>query len=424
MNNVFALIDCNNFYASCERIFNPKLENKPVVVLSNNDGCVIARSEEAKKLGIKMGQPYFEIKKMAQAGLVHVASSNFGLYGDLSQRVMTTLQYFTDEIEVYSIDEAFLDLSQIKKSDLTAYGQEIRKTIKQWTGIPVSIGIGPTKTLAKAASKVGKKQKQFNGVVNFYNSSETDQLLNSIEVDDIWGVGRQYGRMLKGFGVKTAGDFKNLKPAWVQKKMTKAGLLTWRELNGESLIEQSSGLEKPKSISSSRSFRQPVKSQKELEALIASYTARTAEKLRGDEMLAGEITVYIMTNRFDRENFYANSAKIKLPSPTSYSPDLIFWSQKALSKIYLEGLSYKKAGVYLSGLSNKNCIQSNIFIDEKRDNKKERLMRCLDHLNCRFGNNTIRSAAENFWGVSFLEQHFKSPNYTTWWSDLPKVKTG
>lgn len=419
---MFALIDCNNFYASCERIFNPHLENKAVVVLSNNDGCVIARSEEAKKLGITMGQPYFEIKKMVENNLLYVASSNFSLYGDISQRVMTILHYFIDEIEIYSIDEAFLDLSKIKNSDLTAFCLEIRKTIKQWVGIPVSIGIGSSKTLAKAASKVAKKQTQFAGVVNFIDNPKTDELLNSIAVDDIWGVGRQYGKFLKNFSIKTALDFKKLPPDWVKNTMTISGWRTWQEINGQSLIELDDNPQKPKTVSCSRSFKKPIRKFSEINQLVSSYVAKAAEKLRQDKLLASEIMVYILTNRFDRENFSCKTIKIKLPKPTAFTPQLISGATKALEKIFTEGLEYKKAGIVLCRLVDKNCVQSDLFTDEKKEYKKERLMRCLDNLNNRFGNNTVRLTAECFLGVSFLEQNFKSPSFTTNWQELPLVK--
>ncbi|MFA6321914.1 MAG: Y-family DNA polymerase [Candidatus Buchananbacteria bacterium] len=419
---MFALIDCNNFYASCERLFNPKLENFPVVVLSNNDGCVIARSEEAKKLGIAMGQPYFEIKKLAEQKLVHVASSNFSLYGDISQRVMNILHYFIDEIEIYSIDEAFINLDQIKKSDLTAFGLDIRKTIKQWTGIPVSIGLGSTKTLAKAASKVAKKQPQFGGVVNFINNPAIDSWLDQIAVDDIWGIGRQYGKLLKSLNIATALDFKKLPPDWIKKNLTSAGLTTWQEINGQALVDFEKEKSQAKSIISSRSFKQPIRELGALEKLVASYTARAAEKLRADRLKAKEISVYIRTNRFNRENFYFNSTKIKLNPPTDYSPELITQAQIALKKIFKPGLPYKKAGISLTQLVDKNCIQPNLFENKNLENKKERLMRCLDKLNQKFGSKTIGSAAESFCGVSFLEQSFKSPSYTTDWQELLLVK--
>lgn len=417
--SVFALIDCNNFYASCERIFNPQLEGKPLVVLSNNDGCVIARSEEAKKIGIGMGQPYFQIKNLVNNNQVFAASSNFALYGDISDRVMKTLEYFTDDIEIYSIDEAFLDLSGLKKSELEPYGQEIRKTIRQWVGIPVSIGIAQTKTLAKAASKIAKKNQ--NGVVHFFNPQEIDRQLESIQVDDIWGIGRKYGQTLKKLGVKTALDFKRLKPEWILKKMTSAGFKTWQEINGQDVIGVCLETEKPKSISTSRTFAKEVRSKSQLNALVSSYTARAAEKLRQDEMLANEISVYISTSHFSHEDFYANFYKIKMPQPSAFTPDLICWAQKALDKIFIDGHNYKKAGICLEKLTDKNCVQSNLFCDAQNEIKKTRLMRCLDEINYRFGVNTIKSAAEDEHGTDFLAQNFKSPNYTTNWQDLKIV---
>jgi DNA polymerase V len=283
MQRVYSLIDCNNFYVSCERVFNPKLEGKPVIVLSNNDGCVIARSNESKALGIGMGVPVFKCKDLIKKHKIQVYSSNYTLYADMSQRVMDTLAQFTSDVEVYSIDEAFLSLSEFMSLNLTEYARDIRSTVKRWTGIPVSIGIGSTKTLAKVANKLSKRNPQYGGVFDITSHTQMNELLEQIRVEDIWGIGRQYTKLLNQNGIYTALQLKNASDTWIRKHMSVSGLRTVWELRGISCIPLEEAPPSKKAIISSRSFGRPVESLEELKEAIASYISRASEKLRAQQ---------------------------------------------------------------------------------------------------------------------------------------------
>ena len=418
---MFALVDCNNFYVSCERVFNAALEKKPVVVLSNNDGCVIARSNEAKALGIKMGAPFFQNRELFKKNSVRFFSSNYSLYGDMSCRVMTTLQQFTPDIEMYSIDEAFLSLDGF--TDLTHYGRRIRKTVKQHTGMPVSIGIAPTKTLAKVANKIAKKNLSLQGVLDLAMVEDLDTLLETVAVEDIWGVGCRYAAMLNRHGITNACQLKNADDAFIQKNMTIVGLRTVQELRGESCIELEQSPPPKKAIGSSRSFGTPVEKLEELLESVSDYVSRAAEKLRSQGSAAATVQVYLTTNRYKKEPQYANYLSCTLPAPTSYTPDLIACAQACLKTMYRKGYRYKKTGILLTGLTPANGLQLNLFARRKGNVADQKaLMQAVDALNQRFGRNTVQFASSGIDKRWKMLQSYKSPCFTTSWGELPAVK--
>ena len=417
---LFALVDCNNFYASCERVFNPRLEGKPVVVLSNNDGIVVARSNEAKALGIAMGVPEFQIRRLIRAHDVQVFSSNYVLYGDMSQRVMETLGQFTPNLEIYSIDEAFLSLSGFTSRDLTEYGREIRATVKRWTGIPVSVGIAETKTLAKVAARVAKRSKNAAGVFNLATSQDRNALLAEIPVEDVWGIGANWARLLKRHGIATALALREADVHWVRGTMGVVGERLVRELNGVSCLPLEDCPPPKQGITVSRSFGRPVTSLSEMREAIAAYTARAAEKLPGERLAATVLTVFLTTNSFKDEPQYSNAATIKLPVATGNTSDLLRYALPGVEQIYRDGYRYKKAGVMLTGLVPACQVQGDLFDRQDRE-RVQQLMRALDGLNDRMGAGTLRYAAEGQrqqWQTKF--EH-RSPAYTTNWTDLPVV---
>jgi len=420
MKLAIALVDCNNFYASCERVFNPKLEKKPVVVLSNNDGCVVSRSNEAKSLEIKMGVPAFMIDHLIRKEEVYACSSNYSLYGDMSQRVMETLSHFTPEIEVYSIDEAFLDLSGFAHNRLTDYGRKIRNTVRQWTGIPVSIGIAETKTLAKIANRIAKKSEKADGVFNLTASPYHKKALSITAVENVWGVGRRYAKFLRKHGIETALDLRNAEDSWVKKYLSVVGLRMVRELRGIPCISMELSPPAKKEICVSRSFGKPVRSLIEMQEAIAAYTTRAGEKLRNEHLAAGALMIFMMTNRFRDEPQYARSTVIELPVPTDCTQELIRYAFRGVEEIFRKGYRFNKAGVLLADLVPANQIQTDLFDTKDRDGSKK-LMQALDEINTRMGQNTLKYAA------SGLKQNWKtrarrrSPRYTTRWSELAEA---
>ncbi|WP_051261833.1 Y-family DNA polymerase [Desulfovibrio inopinatus] len=420
---VFALVDCNNFYVSCERVFAPKLRGKPVVVLSNNDGCIVARSEEAKRLGIGMGQPAFQCKQLFSTHDVAVFSSNYALYGDMSARVMTTLGRFSPNVEVYSIDEAFLDLAGIRHRD--RHCRKLCALIRQWTGIPVSIGIGPTKTLAKIASRIVKKQPGFQGVLDLTCHQDCDALLQSIRVDEIWGIGRRYGTMLRRFGVFTAYDFKRLDREFVRRHMSVTGLHTLLELRAIPCIDLEHAPPPKKSIMVSRSFGRRVTHLEDMREAVASYTTRAANKLRQQACVASTVLVFVQTNRFiEGEPQYAASLSQFLPEATSHTPVLIQTATELLKKLFKPGLRYKKAGVLLGGLEPEGCQQKSLLSlgHEEKHEKSKALMHAVDTANAKWGRNTLSFASAGFEQDWKMRQGKRSPQFTTVWSEIPTVK--
>jgi len=338
--NKIALVDCNSFYVSCERLFNPSIIKKPVVVLSSNDGCIISRSTEAKALNIKMGEPYFKVEKIVIKNVVKVFSSNYSLYGDISRRVMKTLKQFSPQIEIYSIDEAFLNLSSVKDEDLLEYGNKIRKIILKWTGIPTSIGIATTKTLSKAANHIAKKEQ--SGVINLINSKQIDKILSEININDVWGVGRQLTKFYIKNGIHTACQLKNMHNNWIKKNTNVLGSRTAMELKGIPCVSLKEHQEKRKNCRVSRSFGRKVTKLEELSESITTHCLNAAEKIRSDNQTAKRITVFIRTSPFQKDkNYYANSKDIDLPIRTNDSIELVKQALTALKYIYREGYKYQ-----------------------------------------------------------------------------------
>ena len=419
-NNSIALIDCNNFYASCERIFNPRLIGKPIVVLSNNDGCIITRSAEAKELGIKMGEPYFKAKKIIDKNNVKVFSSNYSLYGDISQRVMETLARFASDVEIYSIDEAFLGLNGFENYELSKYCQYIRRTIKQWVGIPVSIGVSTTKTLSKIANNLAKKNKEYDGVCILKSWFDINEALKLTSIEDVWGIGRRLSVFLKKYKINTAYDFTQLDKGWIRKNMGVVGEKTFLELCGVSCIELELIPSDKKSCCVSRSFSKPVEKIDDLEESISSYGTRVAEKIREEGLVAESMSIFVLTNYFNRkEKQYSNSIKLQLPYPTNNSIKIVKRALEGIKKIYRQGYRYKKAGVILYGLTK--AKQTRGLLDYDRESS-DSIMNTLDRINERYGSSTIRLASEGVDKSWSMRRESVSPCYTTRFDDLVEAK--
>ncbi|WP_276497902.1 Y-family DNA polymerase [Pontibacter litorisediminis] len=422
MTSLFALCDCNNFYASCERVFNPSLNGKPVVVLSNNDGCVIARSNEAKALGIPMGEPYFKIRNLVERGHVHAFSSNYVLYGDMSDRVMQTLSLFTPNVEVYSIDECFLDLGDFYDIDLFSYAWEIKRTVTQWTGIPVSLGVASTKALAKVANKLAKKSPKANGVLVLTDPYHIQKALQATKVEDVWGIGGQYAKFLSKRNINTAHDFTQLSENWVRQHMTVVGVRLLKELRGESCLELEEVAPPKKGICTSRSFGKKVNTLDELLEATASYAAKCAKKLRQQKSCARFITVFVTTNRFsENDRQYYNSKTICMPVATNSDIELIHYASIALKEIYREGYWYKKSGVIVTEIVPDNQLQLDLLDTVDRE-KHARLMTVMDGLTDRFGRSKVRVAAQGVDSSWQLKSDFKSPCYTTRIEEIQQVR--
>ena len=386
--NKIALVDCNSFYVSCERLFNPRIQKKAVVVLSNNDGCVISRSTEAKILGIKMGEPYFKVKDLVKKNKVEVFSSNYALYGDISRRVMRVLRTFSPKVEIYSIDEAFIDLSFIDEKGAEEYGKEIRSRVLKWTGIPTSVGIATTKTLSKVANHIAKKEKA--GVV--YLNKDIDERLKKFAIEDVWGVGRQLSKFYYKNNIKNAYDLKNVSNYWVKKGTNVLGAKTAMELRGVPCIDLQIDQEKRKNCCVSRSFGRKVTEIEELEESVTTHCLNAAEKIRADDQLAKTITVFVRTSPFDKsKKYYSNSKTIDLPIATNNSLELIKNATKALSEIYVKGHRYQKAGIILTGLKDEKESQENL-LTPLMDNKSKSLMKAIDYTNSKYGRYAISIA--------------------------------
>ena len=386
--NRIALVDCNSFYVSCERLFNPRIQKKAVVVLSNNDGCVISRSTEAKILGIKMGEPYFKVKDLVKKNKVEVFSSNYALYGDISRRVMRVLRTFSPKVEIYSIDEAFIDLSFIDEKGAEEYGKEIRSRVLKWTGIPTSVGIATTKTLSKVANHIAKKEKA--GVV--YLNKDIDERLKKFAIEDVWGVGRQLSKFYYKNNIKNAYDLKNVSNYWVKKGTNVLGAKTAMELRGVPCIDLQIDQEKRKNCCVSRSFGRKVTEIEELEESVTTHCLNAAEKIRADDQLAKTNTVFVRTSPFDKsKKYYSNSKTIDLPIATNNSLELIKNATKALSEIYVKGHRYQKAGVILTGLKDEKESQENL-LTPLMDNKSKSLMKAIDYTNSKYGRYAISIA--------------------------------
>jgi len=414
-----ALVDCNSFYVSCEKLFNPKLINKPVVVLSNNDGCIISRSTEAKALGIKMGEPYFKAKNIIIKNNVQVFSSNYSLYGDLSRRVMRTLKRFNSEIEIYSIDEAFLDLSNFPDNEAENIGKEIRSIVLKWTGIPTSIGIAKTKTLSKVANHIAKKKQ--SGVVSLIGIENIDPILEKVEINDVWGIGKQLTKFYHQNGIYNAKQLKNKSNTWIKKSSNVLSSRTAMELKGISCIDLETTRSERKSCVVSRSFGKRIEDFQELKKAIAGYSLNASEKIRSESLVAKSITIFIRTSPFQNQyGFYSNSKTIDLPMATNNSIEIVKAAVSGLETIFKNGYLYQKAGVILSHLSDSNNGK-NLFSSEK-DEKINSLMKSIDNTNYRYGRSTLSLASAGIhkkWNSK--RQHYSKIDTADFYS-LPTIK--
>lgn len=421
MNQIFALIDCNSFFVSCEKVFQPHLEGQPVIVLSSNDGCAIARSNEAKSLGIQMGAPLFKIQDIVRKNRVKVFSSNFSLYGDMSVRVMETLKKFSPSLEIYSIDEAFLDLSSLPEEELFSHGSQIRKIVKLWTGIPVSIGIGPTKTLAKVANYLAKKHPL--GCYVFTKSENIEEVLKTFPLQEVWGIGRQWSKKLSYVGLRTAWDLAQADLRWIRKTFNVVLERTALELKGLPCLSIEEFSSSKKSIISSRSFGKPVKYFEDLQEAVSFHASELAQKLRQQKSMTALLKVFIRTNPFHKENSYdTNSCIIPLIFPSQDTTVLIKAARSGLEKIFKEGLDYKKVGVMALSLMNEGQASVSLFQDSESLIKRQALLKTLDKLNRQFGRGSLVFASEGVHKTWCSRASLKSPSFTQNWNQLPRVR--
>ena len=419
---MFALVDCNNFYASCERVFNPALEGKPIAVLSNNDGCFIARSNEAKALGLPMGAPAFKYEAFCKANGIEVFSSNYPLYGDMSARVMQVLTQFTPEIEIYSIDEAFLLLKGFDYVDMASYGKEMQQRVEKWTGIPVSIGIAPTKALAKVANKIAKKFKDRTGGVHVINTAESiTKALKWTQIADVWGIGRQHARRLEAVQIKTAYDFTRLPEDWVRKQMAVVGLRLQQDLKGIPTLGLEEGQKSKKGIATTRSFEGTISGLPELEERIATFANHCAQKARAQKSAANILMVFLRNNPFDpKVPRIRKYLAIPLTYPTDSSITLGQVAIKGLRALYEPGVAYKKAGVMISGLVPVNGKQLDLFRREQP--KHDALMAVMDKMNKRYGN-ALKVGNQDLQRTWKMKQEHLSKRYTTSLSEIITVNS-
>jgi DNA polymerase V len=424
MKTVFALVDCNNFYASCEKLFRPDLRDTPVIVLSNNDGCVVARSREAKALGIKMGVPIHHIRSEIRLHGIHLFSSNYTLYGDLSRRVMTTLEALAPRVDVYSIDEAFLDLTGVERVvPLESFGRQVKDTVVQDTGLPVCVGIAPTRTLAKLANYAAKKYQATEGVVDLTDTGRQRRLMALVPVDEVWGVGRKISAKLRAIGINTALQLADVAPSALRKQFSVVLERTIRELNGIGCILWEDVPQPKKQIMCSRSFGAPLKALSDLEEAVAQFAVRATEKMRKGEQYAGALMVFFRTNSFRTDlPQYSNSASVNLITATQDSRAIVQQALSLLRPMYRKGYDYAKAGVMLSELVNEAAIQDDLFANPSpgQDDRASRLMSVMDEIN-RKSRIKVRSARQAGPAAYTMRREHLSPAYTTDWKQLPSV---
>jgi DNA polymerase V len=418
-----ALVDCNNFYVSCERVFNPNLEGKPVVVLSNNDGCAVARSNEVKALGIKMGEPWFKMEQIARQHGIIALSSNYTLYGDMSARVMSILSAFSPQQEIYSIDECFLGLEGLDPLSLVDYGQTIRQTVKRNVGIPVCVGIADTKTLAKLANHCAKKGLAgADGVCDFGRLDEATRadVFSKLRVGEVWGVGRRITERLSALSIETVEDLRRADQEHIRQQFSVVLERTVKELNGIPCIELEDAGTPRQQIMVSRSFGLPVTALEDLSESIVYFTTRAAEKLRHDGSVAASLCVYIRTNPFKPEEpQYERSMIVPLGQPTDDTSKLVHAAITGLKAVYHTGYRYKKSGVLLMGLQPKGTIQTTLFDDPVEEARSDAMMRVMDAINRKMGQGSIAVAATGNRQRWAMRRERKSPNYTTEWGELP-----
>lgn len=418
---MFALVDCNNFYASCERVFRPDLEGKPIVILSNNDGCVIARSAEAKALGVPMGAPAFEYDKFFRKNGVSVFSSNYTLYGDMSHRVVTVLSKFTPDVEVYSIDECFLKFKGFERWNLSEYGLELKKQVERATGIPVSVGFAPTKALSKIANKIAKKYTaSTNGVYVMDTEERRMKALRWARLDDVWGIGRQHGKRLTEMGVKTGYDFTRLDNDWVRKNMSVVGLRLKRDLEGKPTLDLE---EAPlrKGIAVTRSFKSNYEDFRIIRERVSAFAWMCSEKLRRQNSTCRGMEVFLHTNEHRKDlKQYCQKIKVQLPYPTNSGIEMSKFASEALGKIYKQGYAYKKAGVMVTEIGPVDAVQKTLF--DHSDPRHRDLMTTIDELNNRFGRHKLRLGSQATGSTWKMRRERLSPCYTTCLKDIPVVK--
>ena len=427
LTQLFALVDVNNFYVSCERVFQPKLEGLPMVVLSNNDGCAVARSAEVKALGIKTGTPWFQMEEIAKKHGIQAYSSNYTLYGDMSNRVVQVLRTFTPNLEVYSIDESFLRIETLLKSYSSPgdLGQTIKEKIKVTTGLPVCVGMGESKTLAKLANYLAKKHSQFSGVcdISTMPKEELYQWMTETPVGEVWGIGRQIAKRLQAMKIQTDFDLLQASPQLIRQQFGVVMERLCYELRGVSCLQLEEVAPAKQQIVSSRSFGQLVTSLTALTESVATHTARGAEKLRSQHSVTGALTIFIQTNPFKQnEPQHHQSISVPLSDPTDNTLTLTTAAIAGLKQIYQSGFRYKKAGVIFSLLADKPTVQQSLFDDIEVKGKSAGLMKALDSINSRFGNAVIRSAATGTTQAWQMRSDKRSPNYTTRWDELPVAR--
>ncbi|MCB9359693.1 MAG: Y-family DNA polymerase [Flavobacteriales bacterium] len=417
---MYALVDCNNFYASCERVFNPSLKDKPIVVLSNNDGCVIARSNEAKKIGIPMGALAFEYEQLFKRNNVHVFSSNYALYGDMSSRVMDILSSFSPEIEIYSIDEAFLKFDGCNYIDFHSYGKKIHDTTVKSTGIPISIGFAKTKALAKVANKIAKKfSEKTNNVYLIDNDIKRIKALKWLPIEDVWGIGRQLSKKLKHRGVNNAFDFTQLNDTWIKKNLSIVELRLKKDLEGTPTLLLESVTNK-KSIATTRSFEKDYTNYNDIKERISTFAVSCAEKLRKQKSNCNALIVFLRTNSNKNLPQYNKNIVVQLPFPTNSSIEISKLAIRGLKHIYKDGYHYKKAGVIVIKITPQNEKQLMIF--QNSNPKHEKLMLIIDKLNNEIGQQKIKIASQDLGRTWKMKQEYLSPRYTTKLSEVISIK--
>ena len=418
MQTLMALADANSFYCSCEAVFNPRLRHQPMIVASNNDGCCVARNAAAKALGIPMGVPLFKIQDLLKAHRVQVFSSNYVLYGDLSSRVMEVLGMFTPEQEVYSIDESFLRIPDCVHGEAVAYGQKMRATVLQWTGIPVSIGLGPSKTLAKIASHIAKRDPHDGGVFDLSDPGITESVLATVPVEEIWGIGRRYTQWLQGQGIKTAEQFRNAAEGVICSKMGVVGVRIQLELRGVSCLPLELVPPAKQETGVSRSFGKPIMVLAELQEAISAYGARAAEKLRDQGQVAAAMVVYARTSPY-ASGYYRQSVTVQFEVATQDTFTIVGAARRAAAAIFQPGLKFKKAGVLMVGLSPEGQVQEHLWAETGDREQQQRLMAVMDQINAQFGRGAIRIAATGLGQRWKMQSQWRSPCYTTRWEELP-----
>jgi DNA polymerase V len=415
-----ALIDCNNFYVSCERVFNRRLEGVPVLVLSNNDGCAIARSDEVKALGVKMGEPAFKLRPLIEKHGVRVFSSNYVLYGDMSRRVNDVLNQFSPDVEIYSIDETFLDLSGFGHKDLWAYGQEMRAAVQRWTGIPTCVGIGPTKTLAKLANAVAKKNPTFGRVCDLSNQAVRSAVMRAFPVGDVWGIGRATGQKLAGVGVTTAAGLRDLDPKLARQLGTVVLERIVRELGGIPCLELEHVAPARKGMAVTRSFGQPMTERARVLEAVAMYATRAAEKLRSHGLVAGQLSAFLHTNPHKPGPRYHGARSTRLVPMSADTRDLVDAARRCIEASWKDGFAYTKAGVILDDLRAAEDAPPCLFETERPHS--EAMMAAVDRLNARYGRHTVFPAAMGIDRPWKLKAEHHSPRYTTRLAELPIVR--